>query len=205
MKPRGVLIAGNWKMNHTVSETERFFSELNAAAQRTLPPASYGMLKSGLIKACVIPPMLSLQKSVQLAASAPFPLNVATQNAHWEKSGAFTGEISPLMLKEVGISWSLVAHSERRQFFGETDATAKKRVEGLLSEGFHVIFCIGETRLQREQNKTEEVLKTQLSAIASEKNKGAACFLDGRLIIAYEPVWAIGTGLTATPEQAEDA
>ncbi len=113
------------------------------------------------------------------------------------------------MLKEVGINLCLTGHSERRQYFGETDQTVGKRTDSLIEQGFEVIMCIGETRAERESGQTEAVLRKQLDGALPDVNRGAARYLkesfDGRLVIAYEPVWAIGTGLTATPEQAEDA
>lgn len=194
-KTRGVLIAGNWKMNHTVRETAQFFSELKKSSIQ---------LSTG-VTACLFPPMLSLTRAKEDAAQAPFPVSIGAQNAHWEKKGAFTGEVSGPMLQEVGLQWVLIGHSERRQYFGETDETVRKRAESLLEQGFRVVLCVGETRAEREANQTEAVLVRQLRGAIPEAGKGAATFLDGRLIIAYEPVWAIGTGLTATPGQAEEA
>lgn len=121
------------------------------------------------------------------------------------EKGAFTGEVSGPMLQEIGISTVLVGHSERRQYFGETDESVRKRSESLLAQGFKVILCIGETRTEREQNQTQEILKRQLQGALPEAGKGAASYLNGQLVLAYEPVWAIGTGLTATPAQAEEA
>ncbi len=194
MKPRGVLIAGNWKMNHGLKATEEFFRALKK------PSAARDS-----VQAALFPPMTSLAHAHSLAAKAPFPIHVGAQNVHWEKSGAFTGEISGAMLSELGISWALVGHSERRQYFGETDETARKRTESLLAQGFRVVLCVGETRAEREANRTLEVLTRQLAGAIPEAGKGAAAYLDGRLVIAYEPVWAIGTGLTASPQQAEEA
>lgn len=205
MKSRGVLVAGNWKMNHGLQETSRFFAELRALAETGLKSAERRLLEEGKLQVSVVPPMTSLERAVSEARAVGFPIQVTAQNVHWEKSGAFTGEISGPMARELGIDWALVGHSERRQFFGETDETARKRSESLLSQGFRVILCIGETRAEREVGKTAEVLRRQLVGALPEPGKGAAAYLDGRLIIAYEPVWAIGTGLTATPQQAEEA
>jgi triosephosphate isomerase len=150
--------------------------------------------------------MLTLETAKRLSVEAPFPVCVAAQNAHWEKKGAFTGEVSGPMLKELGIEWVLIGHSERRQFFGETDETVRKRSESLLEQGFKTIICIGETRAEREAGKTSEVLIRQMVGVCPEAGKGvAACLATGRVVFAYEPVWAIGTGLTASPEQAEEA
>jgi triosephosphate isomerase len=202
---RGILIAGNWKMNGTRAETEKFFSELNSHPDRALQGPALLELRSGRLQAVLIPPMLSLERALPLAKQAPFKVELAAQNAHWEKKGAFTGEISGPMLTELGLSWVLVGHSERRQYFGETDETVRKRAESLLAQGLRVILCIGETRAEREAGQTQAVLTRQLAGALPEAGKGAAAFLDGRLVLAYEPVWAIGTGLTATPEQAEEA
>lgn len=202
---RGVLIAGNWKMNHPRGATEKFFTDLGAMAEAKLPKGTAQAFQSGKVRACLIPSFFSVEKAQTLAKKAPFPTLIAVQNAHWEKSGAFTGEVSGPMLQEIGIEWVLIGHSERRQYFGETDETVRKRSESLLGQGLNVILCIGETRSERESGKTLDVLTRQLTGAIPEAGKGAAPYLDGRLVIAYEPVWAIGTGLTATPEQAEEA
>jgi len=194
MKSRGVYIAGNWKMNHGPAEAERFLKCFQ----------SYSLVPG--LEACVIPPAVSISAAVTAAKSTP--LTVAAQNAHWEKQGAFTGELSGPLLKEVGVETSLVGHSERRQYFGETDESARRRTESLLDQGFRVILCVGETRAERESGKTTEVLLRQLGAVFKAPGEGAATHLGAPtnpLIIAYEPVWAIGTGLTATPAQAEEA
>jgi triosephosphate isomerase (TIM) len=204
-KPRGVLIAGNWKMNHGPAEAEAFLRAFLEKARSALPPSAEPHLASGSLQACVIPPAISLERARKAAADAPFPVHIAAQNAHWERKGAFTGELSGPMLQEIGVTWALVGHSERRQHFGETDESARRRTEGLLAQGFRVILCIGETRAERESGRTEEVLARQLDGALPERGAGAAAYLDGRLVIAYEPVWAIGTGLTATPQQAEEA
>jgi triosephosphate isomerase len=122
-------------------------------------------------------------------------LKVYAQNVHWEDEGAFTGEISVRMLLELGVAGAIVGHSERRQYFGETDETAWSRAEHALGAGLGVIYCVGEQDAEREAGHTEEVLRRQLSVLQSHE----------RLVIAYEPVWAIGTGKTAAPEQAQDA
>ncbi len=205
-KPRGVLIAGNWKMNHTSAETSGFFATLRAQAEKSLPSQAKKAFESKQLQAVVIPPMFSVEKAAKLAQEMIYPpVQVAAQNVHWEKKGAFTGEVSGPMLHELGLKWALVGHSERRQFFGETDETARKRTESLLEQGFKVILCVGETRAEREAGQTSSVLTRQIQGALPEKAKGAAKFLDGTLVIAYEPVWAIGTGLTASPEQAEEA
>ena len=137
----------------------------------------------------VCPPYTSLREAV---ASG---LTVYAQNVHWASEGAFTGEISAEMLRDLGVSGSIVGHSERRQHFGETDETAWRRAEHALEAGLGVIYCVGELEEEREDGRTEEVLRRQLSVV--EPHEG--------LVIAYEPVWAIGTGKTATPETAEES
>lgn len=205
MSSRGILIAGNWKMNHGPAATVKFFSELKERSLSVLTGDALDLFRSGKLRACIIPPYMSLFRALELSKGMPFPLEVAAQNAHWEKSGAYTGEISGPILAEMGFSWVLIGHSERRQYFGETDDTVRKRTESLLAQNFKVIACIGETRAERESGKTEEILHRQLRGLFPDSKAGASTYLDGRLVIAYEPVWAIGTGLTATPAQAEEA
>jgi len=205
MKPRGVIVAGNWKMNHGAGDTEKFFGSLSAGWNKVLGESTKSALKTGALKAMIFPPALSIHTALRAAAAMNGAVRIGAQNAHWEQKGAFTGELSGPMLKEAGISHVLVGHSERRQFFGETDETVRKRTESLLEQGITVIMCIGETKNERESNQTTAILDRQLTGALPEPGKGGAKFLDGRLVIAYEPVWAIGTGLTATPAQAEEA
>lgn len=202
-KPRTILLAGNWKMNYGPQATLEFFSNLSGRLS-SLPADRLNKVlqEEKSLELCIAPPTISIFAAIQGTKSLPYPMDIACQNVHWEKSGAFTGEIAGPMLKEIGVTSALVGHSERRQFFGETDTTARKRTESLLHQGFRVIFCMGETREQREAGQTETILLKQLSTVLVDS---LASFLDGRLIIAYEPVWAIGTGLTATTEQAEEA
>jgi triosephosphate isomerase len=198
-KPRGVLIAGNWKMNNGPDASRKFFNELSLA------PEARSLFAHNSLRAWIFPPYISLEAAKKAAGSLTFPIEIGAQNAFWEKSGAFTGEISGPMLQELGVLKALVGHSERRQFFGETDTTVQKRARGLLAQGFQVILCVGETREEREKGATFEVLNRQLQAALVQGAESCSEFLDGRLILAYEPVWAIGTGLTAKPEQAEEA
>ena len=183
-----MLIAGNWKMYKTPSETRAFCAALRARL--------HGFDGADVI---VCPPYTSLHEAMGILASTE--IAVFAQNAHWAKEGAFTGEVSPWMLKEMGVDGTIVAHSERRQLFSETDERAAMRIEGALDAGLHVIACVGETEREREAGETENVLRRQVGAFrtaVAEEN------LD-RLAIAYEPVWAVGTGRPATPEQAEEA
>jgi triosephosphate isomerase len=137
----------------------------------------------------VCPPFTSLREAVAGG------LTVYAQNVHWEPEGAFTGEVAADMLLELGVRGSIVGHSERRQHFGETDDTAARRAECALEAGLEVIACVGETEAERERGETEEILRRQVSVLSAHE----------RLVVAYEPVWAIGTGRTATPGLAQDA
>jgi triosephosphate isomerase (TIM) len=182
-----VLIAGNWKMFKGPNETREFCARLRAHSREL----------EG-VDVIVCPPYPSLHDAVGMLATTE--IAVFAQNTHWAKEGPYTGEVSPWMLREMGVGGTLVAHSERRQLFGETDESAALRIEGALDAGLHVIACVGETEAEREAGATESVVGRQVDAIRTvveEEN------LD-RLAIAYEPVWAIGTGRTATPEQAEE-
>jgi triosephosphate isomerase len=182
-----MLIAGNWKMFKNASETEAFCRELVAAV---------GQVED--VDVAVCPPSTSLVQA--LAGLGGTSVSVCAQNVHWEESGAFTGEIAPGMLRDLGVAGTLVGHSERRQYFGETDETTAKRAKAALDAGLWVIACVGETESERESGATEAVLERQVRAIVSgvgEETEG--------LVLAYEPVWAIGTGKTATTEQAQEA
>jgi triosephosphate isomerase len=139
------------------------------------------------------PPYASLATAVESGRT------IYAQNVHWEPTGAYTGEVSPEMLVELGVQGTLVGHSERRQLFGETDASVARRARAALEAGLGVIACVGETLEQRESGDTQLVLKIQVEAIAFAAGEHE------RLVLAYEPVWAIGTGVTATPEQAREA
>ena len=145
------------------------------------------------VDVAVCPPFTSLAVAVQVLAGTD--IAVAAQNVHWEGEGAFTGEVSPPMLLELGVYGAIVGHSERRQLFGETDEAVGKRARAALDAGLSVIACVGETEAERESGETEDVLRRQVSVLEPEDN----------LVIAYEPVWAIGTGKTATPEIAQEA
>ncbi|MCU0303224.1 MAG: triose-phosphate isomerase [Thermoanaerobaculales bacterium] len=180
---RRPVIAGNWKMHNTVAETTALVEGLLA----TRPPASVDVV--------VAPPFTSLPAAAMVAAGSP--LGLAAQNVHWETHGAFTGEVSAAMLVELGVGWVIVGHSERRTLFGETDRTARDRARAAQRAGLTVIYCIGETLAEREADRTFAVLSSQTDGLGS---------LDpDRLVVAYEPVWAIGTGRTASPEQAQEA
>ncbi len=179
-----MLIAGNWKMFKGPDETGAFCRALREA-------------DLGSVEVVVCPPYVSLGEAVQALAGTE--IGVAAQNVHWAPAGAFTGEVSAPMLRELGVYGTIVGHSERRQYFGETDETVVRRLVAAREHGLHAIACVGETESEREAGETEAVLARQVSAIA----EGVA-ELD-ELVLAYEPVWAIGTGRTATPELAQEA
>ena len=177
-----MLIAGNWKMYKTATDTGEFCRGLREAL-------------AGLegVDVAVCPPFTGLAAAVQ--ALADTEIAVAAQNVHWEREGAYTGEISAQMLVDLGVYGTIVGHSERRQHFGETDETVGRRAVAALDAGLWVIACIGELEEERDRGETEDVLRRQLVALESHDD----------LVIAYEPVWAIGTGKTATPEMAQEA
>ncbi|MDD5726983.1 MAG: triose-phosphate isomerase [Victivallales bacterium] len=184
---RKTVIAGNWKMNKTVAETKALIKELKTLVAD---------LKTAEIIVC--PPFTALEAAVEAAAGSS--LKVGAQNVHWAEAGAFTGEISAAMLREIGVEYVIIGHSERRQYFGETDGTVNQRLKAALNAGLKPIVCIGETLAEREQEKTEAVLLTQIEGGLTDLTAQQVA----DIIIAYEPVWAIGTGKTATPEMAEE-
>ena len=159
------------------------------AAQLELLPG-----RSPDVEIVVCPPFVSLEATIQ-GLGTDTAIRVYAQNVHWELEGAYTGEVSAPMLLELGVTGAIVGHSERRQHFGETDATVGMRAEAALEAGLHVIACVGETEEERDAGETEAVLERQVETLPRHE----------RLVIAYEPVWAIGTGKTATPEIAQDA
>ena len=183
---RKPLIAGNWKMNKTPSETEKLLSELKAI------PLNLS------VDIVVCPPAICIPAAAEAIKNTP--INLGAQNVHYENSGAFTGEISADMLKEAGVSYAIVGHSERRQYFAETDETVAKRAFAALSSGITPIICVGETLEQREQGNTNNVVTSQiLTALEPFSAEQLP-----EIVVAYEPIWAIGTGKTATAEQAND-
>ena len=183
---RPAIIAGNWKMNKTPAEA----TELIEAIKPLVKNAQCGVV------VCV--PYVDLQAA--LDATKGTNIGVGAENVHWAKSGAFTGEISAEMLTSMGVQYVIIGHSERRTYFGETDETVNQRVRAALDAGLKVILCVGEVKSQRLAGITDEVVgmqtKLDLAGVTADELKN--------VIIAYEPVWAIGTGLTATPAQAEE-
>ena len=184
---RAAVIAGNWKMNMTPSQTTAFMNEL--------APKVAGMDGCKIVL-CV--PFVDIAAAVE--ATKGTNIEIGAENIHMEAKGAYTGEISGAMLAECGVKYVIVGHSERRQYFAETDVTVNGRTKAGLANGLKVILCVGETLTEREQGITYETVarqtKVALLGVSAEDLKN--------VIIAYEPVWAIGTGLTATPEQADE-
>ncbi|MBQ6352435.1 MAG: triose-phosphate isomerase [Lentisphaeria bacterium] len=186
---RKVIIAGNWKMNKTGAEGKALV-EARLKAVAPFDPAEVDIV--------VCPPFTTLAEVRPVIAGTKVKLGA--QNVHWEDHGAFTGEVSAAMLKEAGVEYVIIGHSERRQYFGETDETVNRRLQAALKAGLKPIVCIGELLEEREGGRTEAVLRKQI--------RGGFAGLDAAtmagVVIAYEPVWAIGTGRTATPQIAEE-
>lgn len=184
---RKTIIAGNWKMNMTPSEGKALIEEMKPALAKT---------KWCEMVLCV--PFTDIQTAVKAAKGSK--IAIGAQNMHFEKSGAFTGEVSADMLKELGVKYVIIGHSERREYFAETNETCNKKVLAALENGLRPILCCGETLEQREQGVTMDHIRTQikiaLNGVAAEDIK--------KVVIAYEPIWAIGTGKTATNEQANE-
>lgn len=184
---RTQLVVGNWKLNNLRAETESLIDGLRAKLDRATG-----------VDVAVAPPFPYLALAHEKLKGSPITL--AAQNVHWEAAGAFTGEVSPAMLRDVGCEWVIIGHSERRQFFGETDQTVFKRIVAAVAHGLNPIVCVGETAEERDQGKTLKVVQSQIFGAA----KGLDQHQLDRLVFAYEPVWAIGTGRVATPEQAQE-
>ena len=185
---RTPLIAGNWKMHGTIAEAEAFIQGL-------LPRVS----TADGVDVAVCVPFTDLQAVVDSARGSR--LGTFAQNCHWDAQGPCTGEVSPPMLTEIDVGGVLLGHSERRQLFGETDKNLQLKVPAAMDAGLQVILCVGETEEERENGDTERRLRHQVQE-GLEKVDAARL---GEVVIAYEPIWAIGTGHTATPEQAQDA
>ena len=183
---RKPIIAGNWKMNNTPKEAEMLVSEL-------IP-----LVKDAACEVVVCPTFVCLETVKRLIAGTNIKLGA--QNIHYEAKGAFTGEISGAMLTEIGVDYVIIGHSERRQYFGETDETVNKRVLAAVANGITPIICVGESLEQRESGVTKEVVSMQTKLAL----KGLTAAQVGNLVIAYEPIWAIGTGKTATADEANE-
>ena len=183
---RTPVIAGNWKMYKTArqaAETIRSLADLVKGVQG--------------VEVVICPPFTALAAAVEAAKGSP--VAIGAQDCYWEKEGAFTGQVAVPMIADLGCSHCIVGHSERRQFFGETDATVDKKIEAVLANGLNCIACVGETLAEREAGQTFAVLGRQV------RNGLSRHLTSAHLVIAYEPVWAIGTGKTATPVQAQEA
>ena len=189
MKNRKPLMAANWKMNLSLDEARDLLERVKRAE-----------IDFNKVDVLVAPPFTTLQLANKLLAGAD--ILIAGQNMHWEAKGAFTGEISPMMLKEAGCSHIILGHSERRTLFSETSETVNQKVDSAIEAGLIPIVCIGETLKEREEEKTFDIIRSQLNE--SLKISCQRGNLPESMILAYEPVWAIGTGKTATSEQAQE-
>jgi triosephosphate isomerase (TIM) len=187
MKTRKTIIAGNWKMFKTVHEAEKLVRDLLLELADT-----------SNMDIVICPPFTALHKVAEMVSNTT--IRVGAQDMHWEQEGAYTGEISATMLRDVYCRYVIIGHSERRQFFGETDETVSKKTKAALAASLRPIVCVGETLEQRQKHDFKAIVKAQvekaLSGISQEHAED--------VVIAYEPVWAIGTGLNATPEQAQE-
>ncbi|HOV28462.1 MAG TPA: triose-phosphate isomerase [Synergistales bacterium] len=195
---RTPLIAGNWKMHHGISATGKFLSDLEARISRDA--GAKKALEGAFVEMAIFPPFTSLWRALEGKRYLPW-LKVGAQNVHWASEGAFTGEISADMLKEAGCDYVIIGHSERRQFFGETDEQVRRKIDAAVSAGLRAVLCVGETLQERETGETMAVVEKQLMkalvGLPPDEVGRSVC-------IAYEPVWAIGTGRNATPGEAQE-
>ncbi len=183
---RKPIIAGNWKMNKTIAEAVEFVNDIK------------GKLNDADVDVVICAPFTLLKDLKEVTKGSN--IKIGAQNMHFAENGAFTGEISSTMLKELSIDYVIIGHSERRQYFNETNETCNKKVLKALEVGIDPILCCGETLEERETDKTKDVVKTQvISGLANVKAEDLS-----KVVIAYEPIWAIGTGKTATAKQAND-
>ncbi len=185
---RKIVIAGNWKMNKTVAESVKLAADVVAAAKD---------IKSVVV--AIAPTYLALSKVAEVVKGTK--VRLAAQDVHWENQGAYTGKVSADMLKEIGVDFVIIGHSEQRTYFGETDETVNKKVKKVQSLGMTPIICIGETLAERKDGRLEAVLTTQVNGAYAGLSADEAL----RTVIAYEPVWAIGTGVTASDDEAQGA
>ena len=185
---RRPFVAGNWKLNSTLEQA----STLTRDVLKALPG-------SREVEVAICPPFTALTRVAELLRGTS--VRLGAQNVHWEAKGAYTGEVSAPMLKEIGCHYCIIGHSERRQLFGETDADVQKKVGAIFAQGLSAIVCVGETKEVREQGRTWAVVEKQLEEGLGRLSPAEA---QAQLVVAYEPVWAIGTGLNATPEQAQE-
>ena len=183
---RRPVIAGNWKMNNNPEQT------------KALIEAMKPLVADADCDVVICAPYIDLYAAMEAAEGSN--IKIGAENCHWAEKGAFTGEVSAEMLKAAGVPYVIIGHSERRQYFGETDETVRDRVRAALNAGLKVILCVGEVLKERELGITAEVVRLQTKVALSGVSEAELA----NIIIAYEPVWAIGTGLTATPEQAQE-
>lgn len=186
---RNIVIAGNWKMHHGPGETERFFQSI----------VDQGPEISERVDAIVCPPFVSIPAATLFQDRLP-AVKLGAQDVYHEARGAYTGEVSTGMLRELGCSYVIVGHSERRELFGETDAWIHKKARRCLDEGLTPIICVGEKLDNRQKNQHLDVVKQQFEGVMGDLDEQQA----GQVVVAYEPVWAIGTGETATPDKAQE-
>ena len=183
------IVAGNWKMNKTVNEGVQLVEELKIELEK---------VDTNDVTVVVSPPYVNLSEAVKTAEGSS--VQVSAQNVHQEESGAYTGEISAQMLKSVGVGYVIIGHSERREYFGENATDIAKKVDAVIAQGLTPIYCCGEVKEERESGKQNEIvggqIESELFHLSSDNFE--------KVVIAYEPVWAIGTGLTASPDQAQD-
>jgi triosephosphate isomerase len=195
---RPALIAGNWKMTHGVSATGKYLCELEAAISKN--PTVKQALGEGRIEMALFPPFTSLWRALEGKSFLP-KLKVGGQNAHWASEGAFTGEVSAPMLKEAGCDYVIIGHSERRQFFGESDEQVHQKVLAAVASGLQVVLCVGETLQERDSGATMAVIERQLMKALVGLSPDD---VGNTVAVAYEPVWAIGTGRTAQGKEAQE-
>lgn len=186
---RQKIIAGNWKMHKTIAEGRKLVEQLRGKMEKKEPTST---------KVIVCPPATALPAVSEAAKGSK--ILVGAQNIFWEEEGAYTGEVSAKMVKNAGAKYTLVAHSERRQYFKESPAIINKKIKLALANGLKVIHCVGETLEDREQNLTKDIVLNQIEWDLKDLSEADL----KNIVIAYEPVWAIGTGRTATPEQAQE-
>lgn len=183
---RRPVIAGNWKMNNTPEQTKALIEQMKP------------LVANADCDVVICAPYIDLYAAMEAAAGSN--IKIGAENCHWAEKGAFTGEVSANMLKAAGVPYVIIGHSERRQYFGETDETVRDRVRAALNAGLKVILCVGEVLEERQLGITAEIVRKQTKVALSGVSEAELA----NIIIAYEPVWAIGTGLTATPEQANE-
>lgn len=185
------MMAGNWKMNNTISEAVVLTQEISNQYEKEW---------KGNVEVVLCTPYVDLKPAKTVFDFDRVPLKIASQNVHWEAAGAYTGEISVAMIKEIGCAYSIVGHSERRTIFEETDEAVNKKVKALVTGGLGAIVCVGESLAVRDEGTTLEFVCKQVRAAFAGVEASDA----GECVIAYEPIWAIGTGRTATPDQAQE-